>query len=84
MGSGLNGQVTTLAVDPNGNILAGGLFDGGLARWNGSSWEVLGCGVTGHVRSIALGTFGQIYVGGHITQAGGAAASMVAAYSGNQ
>ncbi len=48
LGSGLDGTVTTMAVDATGDLFVGGYFQNaggvqvnGLARWNGTSWSAL-------------------------------------------
>lgn len=52
LGSGMNGAVNTIALMPNGDLLAGGAFTNaggtatnGFARWNGTVWQSLGSGV---------------------------------------
>ncbi len=67
LGDGLNGVVRALAVEANGNLIAGGEFPGGLARWNGSSWSPVGGGVAGSalvVRAVKIGPNGAIHIGG--------------------
>jgi trimeric autotransporter adhesin len=64
LGSGMNNQVTALAVfdDGTGEALhAGGLFTtaGGIpaqhvARWDGSSWSSLGSGATSGVKALSV------------------------------
>jgi hypothetical protein len=69
---------TCMAIDNQGNLIAGGNFDlaGGtpansIARWNGTSWENLGSGVNGYVSALAPGNGGRMYFGGNFDQAGG-------------
>ncbi len=83
-------QVYSLAVLPNGDIVAGGLFTtaGGLpanniARWNGSSWSPLGSGTNLPVLAIAPFPNGDLAVAGQFTIAGGAAANFVANWRGS-
>lgn len=48
-------SVSALARARNGDVLVGGLFSPSgqrLARWNGSTWQALGTGYLGGVRSI--------------------------------
>ncbi len=73
---GLSGPVYALKIT-GGNVYAGGLFTtaGGtsanrIAKWNGTSWSVLGTGVSGDVRAIAI-SGNDVYVGGNFTTAGG-------------
>jgi hypothetical protein len=99
LGSGVTGH--TGLGDPfiadvaayNGELVAGGIFTsaGGIpvnhiARWNGTTWQALGTGVTGpntppFVR--ALGVFnGELIAGGPFTTAGGIAANHIARWNG--
>jgi hypothetical protein len=89
LGSGMNNQVSALAVSGT-NLYAGGDFtmatnSGGatvnvnyVARWNGSSWSALGSGMGGEVLALAVsGT--NLYAGGWFTTAtnsGGAAVAV--------
>ena len=70
LGSGMNGDVTCLAVLPNGDLVAGGNFTtaGGvvakyIARWNGSSWAPIGSGFSQNVHSVAVLSNGQLIAG---------------------
>jgi hypothetical protein len=67
----VNGTVHSLAVMPNGDIVAGGEFTtaGGLtasriARWNGSSWSPLGAGMNGPVHALTVMPNGDLVAGG--------------------
>ena len=91
--NGISGSVSTLAVAPNGDVYAGGFFTqaGGVgannvAKWNGTTWSILGTGtsngVNGNVWALALAPNGDVYVGGNFTRAGGVAASNVAKWNG--
>jgi hypothetical protein len=92
LGEGLNGRVLTLAVFDDGSGRGPALYAGGeftmsgttvvnhLARWNGTSWEAVGGGVTGGaVHTLCVfdedGAAGAnapaIFVGGDFTMAGG-------------
>src|SRR5438046_1564775 len=59
VGNGINGAVRALAVDPSGNLYAGGLFTDPLlgatniAKWNGSAWSGMGTGLSGQVLAVA-------------------------------
>jgi len=83
----VGGWIEALAVDGDGLVYAGGLFDriagqptGNIAVWNGARWESLGDGVNGSVYTLA--THGsRLYVGGSFTQADGMAASSLAQYN---
>lgn len=70
LGSGINGEVLTLAVAPNGTLYAGGDFSsaGGrsiekIAAWDGSSWSALGRSPNGTIRDLAWGEHGLYAVG---------------------
>ncbi|MEM7393801.1 MAG: two-component regulator propeller domain-containing protein, partial [Verrucomicrobiota bacterium] len=82
VGEGLNGRVRALAVMPDGTVLAGGAFNGGVARWDGARWAILGGGVNGMVRSLHVGASGNIHVGGDMSMAGSSPCSMVATWTG--
>ena len=94
LGAGVNNNVYTLAVAGNGDVYAGGMFTqaGGaaanyVARWNGTAWSPLGAGVVvinsnAGVNALAVASNGDVYVGGFINQAGGAAVNYVAKWNG--
>ncbi len=73
------GAVMALAVRPNGELIAGGVFDtiGGvpasnIAAWNGSTWSALGTGIVGQeVSALAVLANGDVIAGGHFDTAGG-------------
>jgi WD40 repeat protein len=86
---GMNGDVSALAVGPDGSLYAGGWFTtaGGvaashIARLDGSQWHPLGSGMNGWVRALAVGPDGQVYAGGYFTTAGGVAANYIARWDG--
>ncbi|MBC7447161.1 MAG: cadherin domain-containing protein [Hymenobacteraceae bacterium] len=66
-----------LAVLPNGDVVAGGLFmDAGgnpnanrVARWDGTAWQALGTSTNGSVRALGVAN-GKIYAGGTFTATG--------------
>ncbi|HEX5051863.1 MAG TPA: hypothetical protein VFZ65_08835 [Planctomycetota bacterium] len=75
LGAGLGGNPNIATVDalahlPNGDLVAGGLFQvdgaplGGLARWNGSAWSPLGGGPDGYVAALAFQATGSLVAGG--------------------
>ncbi len=81
LGAGTNGQVRSLAVF-NGELIAGGCFNQpgtGVARWNGSFWQVMpgpngGNGVSGCCEALEVfddGTGPALYTGGNTNYAGG-------------
>jgi hypothetical protein len=96
LGSGLKGdvQVRALAVDPSGNVYAGGYFDSAgdvgannIAKWNSRTgvWSSLGSGVnldlgTG-VYAQLLDDSGNLYVGGSFDSAGGESENYIAKWN---
>ncbi len=88
VGEGLDGAVRGFEVLPNGDLIAGGGFTGGLKVWNGESWNTVGGGVNGQgfVRAIKRRGDGVLFIGGEFSEvgsiSGAIAASHVAAYDG--
>lgn len=88
--------VYALAVAPNGDLYAGGMFtDAGnvrsrnIARWNGTQWTALGTGVTGsgmfnigQVEAIAING-NNVYVGGIFNNASGTSVNNLAMWNGS-
>jgi hypothetical protein len=80
----MDNPVLALILDQDNNLYAGGLFTqaGGIpanniARWNGSSWSVLGGsdhGTNGYVKTLAFGLDGSLYAGDYFSRAGGSLA----------
>ena len=91
--SGCETVVSALAIDHDGNVYAGGNFltaggvtVNGIAKWNGSSWQALGGGVSGGsawVFALALDINGNLFVGGNFVTAGGTAVNNVAEWNGS-
>jgi hypothetical protein len=86
----MNNIVRTLAVLPNGDLVAGGDFTtaGGVAanrvaRWNGTSWSPLGSGMSSFVSALAVLPNGDLVAGGQFTTAGGVAANRIARWDGS-
>jgi hypothetical protein len=90
--------IVTLAVAPNGDLYAGGVFsrlDGqtiyNLARWNGTAWNALGSSPGGgltntspwRVNTLLVDPNGELYVGGGFPQAGGTLVNNIARWDGN-
>ncbi|HEX8386860.1 MAG TPA: T9SS type A sorting domain-containing protein [Rubricoccaceae bacterium] len=87
-----------LAIGPDGSVYAGGrsivsigppgasLFIRGIARWDGTDWNLLGTGeaygVGGSVYALAFGPDGSLYVGGRFAQAGDVPANGIARWDG--
>jgi hypothetical protein len=95
LGSGIEGPtnaitVTALAVDKDGALYAGGIFNtaGGIpahniAKWNGASWSAVGSGTYGDILSMATDKKGNIYAGGRFNFAGSVSAHNIAKWDGS-
>jgi len=86
---GVNGVIYAFARDSHGNIYVGGYFDvagrisvNNIAKWNGSSWSVLGSGMDSTVYALAVDALGNLYAGGYFTTAGGTSANGIAKWNG--
>lgn len=79
----LTGPALTLAIMPNGDLVAGGGFSSGfLARWTGSgSWSGPGA-IAGVVRASQLLPGGDLAIGGTFLTLGGAPATNLARWDG--
>jgi hypothetical protein len=82
-------QIHALAVLPDGDLVAAGVFSsaGGvaarsIARWNGS-WSALGTGINGQVGSLAVLRTGTIVAGGMFSLSGGVLTQNIARWSGS-
>ncbi|MBI5773448.1 MAG: cadherin domain-containing protein, partial [Verrucomicrobia bacterium] len=53
-----------------------------IAKWNGTTWSVLGAGLNGTVNALALDAGGNLYAGGSFTNVGGSGASYIAKWNG--
>ena len=93
LGSGMNGWVTSLAVDASDNLYAGGFFTaaGGvpakrIAKWDGSSWSALGSGISGilddHVGALAVDADHNLYAGGKFQYIDGTVVNNIAKWDG--
>jgi hypothetical protein len=91
--NGVNGSVSSLAVDLSGNLYAGGAFTSAsgisanrVARWNGSTWSALvsgaSNGVNGNVNALTVDLSNNIYAGGTFTTAGQVNANNIARWHG--
>jgi hypothetical protein len=86
LGTGINSVTTALAIDGSGNLYAGA--DGVVGKWNGSSWSVLGTGMSGggaygsNIGALAIDLSGNVYAGGIFTTAGGVPANHIARWDG--
>jgi len=82
--------INDLAVDSRDQLYAGGYFYliqsdqyvGYVARWDGSSWTLLGSGMNHTVYELAVDGHDNLYAGGEFTSAGGVAASRIAKWDG--
>lgn len=83
-------SVAALAVLPNGDIVAAGVFGeaGGapatnIARWDGAAWHALGAGVGVVPQALVVLPNGDLLVGGTFATAGGVPVANVARWDGN-
>ncbi|UOQ54474.1 beta strand repeat-containing protein [Hymenobacter cellulosivorans] len=81
--NGVNGNIQAVVRMANGDVYIGGQFTGVgtvpasyIAKWNGTAWSALGDGsalgsngVNSEVNALALGSAGELYVGGLFTRA---------------
>lgn len=85
--------IESLAVLPNGDLIAGGTFrtiNGvtreRIARWDGTAWQPLGTGLgtlnTTIVRALAVMPNGDLIAAGRFVNAGGVAATNIARWNG--
>ncbi len=92
--AGVNGEIWSLATLPNGDLVAGGVFqragDGlasRVARWNGSTWSPLGSGMgtlnTTIVRALAVLPSGDLVAAGRFINAGGQTVANIARWNGS-
>lgn len=95
LGDGLSGHspsgygVTSLAVLPNGDLVAGGHFTHAgtspamrVARWDGTQWHTLGTGLSSFPRALAVLPNGDLIAAGTFTSAGGAPCPGIARWDG--
>ncbi len=87
---GINSPANALACDSFGNLYVGGVFTtaGGveanrIAKWDGSTWSVLGSGMDNQVSALACDSSGNLYAGGGFSTAGGVAANFIAKWNGS-
>ena len=87
------GGVDALAVMPNGDVIAGGPFQGvggvaiaGIARWNGTAWSAIGTPTTpfslGRVSLLVVAPNGDLIVGGFFTHIAGVPCNFLARWDG--
>lgn len=83
----LSGAIKTLAVDHQGNLIAGGSFQtagtsltANIARWDGTGWYPLGGGLNNTVNTLAIDEQDRVYAGGYFTQVDGIKTFAVARY----
>lgn len=92
LGSGTNGAVYAIEVDPSGNVYVGGNFTtvngttisaNYVAMWNGTTWSALGNGLNGQVNVLKYYN-GILYAGGTFTKLGDnvTVTNYIAQYSG--
>ncbi len=82
-------SVLALAVDPTGNIYAGGDFAlmGGvantvrLAKWTSAAWTALSTGADGTVNALEVGLNGLLYITGQFNNLGAVAALQIGSWN---
>jgi hypothetical protein len=81
MGS-LGSEVYAIAVAEGDVYIEGGFATGGLHKWNGTGWDVVGGGVNGRINAFAVqGT--DLYMAGQFTMVGNLPANNVAKWDGS-
>lgn len=90
LGSGFDSEVSSLAVLPNGDLVAAGSFTqaGGVpashvARWDGVSWSPIGLGIGSYVHVLKVLPNGDLVAAGGFSTAGGVAAPGIARWDGS-
>lgn len=85
---GADGTVSTFAADANGDLYAGGWFgqigtngSAGISRFDGTTWQPMGSGLSGGVRTIAIDA-NKIYAGGEFQYAGPNVVSWIGEWDG--
>lgn len=78
VGGTLDSDVRALTVAPNGDLIAGGGFEGTLSRWNGTAWTTISGGARqneggGIVREVKYAADGTLYIAGDFDRVGEAA-----------
>jgi hypothetical protein len=81
LSTGMNGDVSELAVDSNDTVYAagghfttaGGVSVNRIAKWDGTAWSALASGTNNWVYAIAIDGSNNVMVGGSFTTAGGKA-----------
>jgi hypothetical protein len=84
LGTGVVGAVRTVAVMPNGDVLAGGVALSDVWRWNGALWSSLGALAPTNgteVRAMARLPSGSLVIGGSFTSVGGVTAGHAARWA---
>lgn len=87
----INGQVSALAIGPDGRLYVGGVFTnaGGVAAadsiavWDGATWAALGTGTAGQILALAFAPDGTLYAGGNFLDIGGSGADNIASWNGS-
>ncbi|MCD6116738.1 hypothetical protein J7K93_06975 [bacterium] len=86
---GTNGNISAVTVYGNDVYIAGtfstvsNLNANYVAKWDGSSWYVLGSGMNSTVSCLAVDGSGNLYAGGTFTTAGGSSINHIAKWDGS-
>lgn len=75
LGDGLDRAVRSLALGPDGQLVAAGFFDYDVARWTGEKWQSLGSrmNVYERITDVAISPDGTILAAGYFDQSHGVA-----------
>ena len=87
---GVDGHVSSFALDKSGNLYAGGGYTDGafFIKWDGRSWSMPEGGVSGgsqygpYIAAVKGDASGKVYVGGDFTEAGDVAVNNIAEWNG--
>jgi hypothetical protein len=92
LGSGISGEITSIAIDSLNNVYvvgqftnAGGVPVNNIAKWNPNTrtWSALTSGLNNYVESIAIDSLNNVYVAGYFTSAGGVPVNYIAKWNPN-
>lgn len=88
-GAQFDGQVTSLAVMPNGDLMVGGIFstaDGvtTVLRWSGTGWSAMNTGMNNMVWAMVVMPNGDLVVGGDFDRTVNGYANHIARWNGTE
>lgn len=87
--SGVNGWVSSMAIDKDGNLYVGGdltvagsIISNKVVKWDGTAWSALGSGLNNEVLALACDSSGNLYAGGQFDSAGEVRVNHIAKWNG--